>query len=119
MAFPINFTGLKLKNEFKPAVKKEHSESVKIVSGIIVEKDGVLQVQIDSNYYKFTQESYNLKNKDILYTKIDNKFVKVIMDPIRKLTLNGYSESYIPFKPGLKVKGTLVLGLFNFKSFAK
>lgn len=109
--------------KIKPIIKDKKEPSVKTSStnptitgtvgkrddgsyfvSIINLKDGV------SENYPLTEKSFNIYNVKVIYSKdkIKNRYIAIIRNGNDALLHPNYSPFYLPFKPGIKVKGKLI-----------
>lgn len=122
----------------QPKQKKSKSSIVRqgnICEGIvIVDENGYYSVSIsmkDDNknpsllYLDFTERSFDLKDKRIVYRKEkeNGRFVRIIRSKEHAKFFPGLSEQYIPFVNGCHVKGYIVreegVLKFDFKELAE
>ena len=123
MAYKFNtgFLSFKIKAVAKEPKKEKKPNSASLLTGIIEkseEYDYIVKVKIikDSKVeevsYKLTDESYNCYDKTAVYSRKPNKIgiYTVILKNNNdcKLYFEGKNPRFVPFKPGIKVKGKLV-----------
>lgn len=123
MAFKFNtgFLSFKIKAVAKEPKKEKKPNSASLLTGIIEkseEYDYIVKIKIikDSKVeevsYKLTDESYNCCDKTAVYSRKPNKkgIYTVILKNNNdcKLYFEGKNPRFVPFKPGIKVKGKLV-----------
>ncbi len=103
---------------FNPNIwHKKKSEQNKIVAkdveGLMcINEYGEYAVLIDNKLYDLTDESYDTKNRKIVYAKFLDKYnhrIKIIRD-YNRIRLD--SRFYVPFTAGLRVKGHIVIRNF-------
>lgn len=114
LSFNIKAVAKKPKKEKKPT-------SASLITGIIEKSEEydylVKVVSIKDNkteelFYRLTDKSYSLYDKTVIYSRKKNKktgytcIIKTHNDA--KLYFEGKNPLYVPFKPGIKVKGMLV-----------
>ena len=123
MAFKMNtgFLSFKIKAVAKEPKKEKKPSSASLITGIIEKNEEydylVKVVSIKENKteevsYKLTEESYSCYDKNAVYSRKPNK--KGIYTVILKnnndarLYFEGKNSRFVPFRPGIKVKGKLV-----------
>lgn len=122
MAFKMNtgFLSFKIKAIEKPKKEKKPT-SASLITGIIEkskEYDYLVKVtstkenKTEEVFYQLTEESYSCYNKTAVYSRKPNKkgIYTVILRNNNdcKLYFEGINPRFVPFKPGIKVKGKLV-----------
>ena len=122
MAFKMNtgFLSFKIKAIEKPKKEKKPT-SASLITGIIEKNEEydylvkVVSTKENKNeelYYRLTEESYSCYNKTAIYTRKPNKkgIYTVILKNNNdcKLYFEGINPRFVPFKPGIKVKGKIV-----------
>ena len=93
--------------------KKSEKTTSKIVAedveGLIcVNSDGKYTVLVDNKTYELSNDSYDTKNKKIVYCRFLDKYnhrIKIIRD-YNRIRLD--SRFYIPFTAGLKCRGNII-----------
>lgn len=114
-SFKFNFSTFN-KPKVKTTSNLPRREVVKknIIGVIGITIDGNYYVDIDNENYQLTLESYNLKNKNVYYSKIlqENKTLEIIK--LNKRNRN--NKQYLPFAVGSVVKGSTykILGIERF-----
>ena len=107
----------------------------KICEGIVVKDDnGCYQVSVSMKndnkhpsllYLNFTERSFDLKDKRIVYRKEkeNGRFVRIIRSKEHAKFFPGLSEQYTPFVTGCRVRGYIVKDegvlKFDFKELAE
>lgn len=107
----------------------------KICEGVVVRDDnGCYQVSISMKnnntnpsllYLNFTERSFDLKDKRIVYKKEkeNDRFVRIIRSKEHAKFFPGLPEQYIPFVTGCRVRGYIVrdnsILKFDFKELAE
>lgn len=114
-SFKFNFSTFN-----KPKVKTTRNlprrEVVKknIIGVIGITIDGNYYVDLNNENYQLTLESYEIKGKNVYYSKVlqENKTLEIIR--LNKRTVN--SKQYLPFAVGSVVKGSTykILGIERF-----
>lgn len=123
MAFKMNtgFLSFKIKAVAKEPKKEKKPNSASLITGIIEkseEYDYIVKVasikenKTEEISYRLTEESYSLYDKNAVYSRKPNKkgIYTVILKNNNdcKLYFEGINPRFVPFKPGIKVKGKLV-----------
>lgn len=123
MAFGFNtgFLSFKIKAVTKEPKKEKKPNSASLITGIIEkseEYDYLVKVtttkdnKTEEVFYQLTEESYSCYNKTAVYSRKPNKkgIYTVILKNNNdcKLYFEGKNPRFVPFKPGIKVKGKLV-----------
>lgn len=123
MAFKMNtgFLSFKIKAVAKEPKKEKKPTSASLITGIIEKSEEydyiVKVVSIKENKteeisYRLTEESYSLYDKNAVYSrKPDKKGIYTVIlknNNDAKLYFKGVNQFYVPFRPGIKVKGKLV-----------
>lgn len=111
---------------FKPVKtpRKKVSTGIKRISkmttGLVIIEHGDYKVRIFSNDYstssgdlvlEFTPDSYELKGRETIFTKVISEEIKVtriIRTQLHSLSFPGSNEKYVPFAPNWIVKGHIV-----------
>lgn len=122
MGFKMNtgFLSFKIKAIEKPKKEKKPTNA-SLITGI-VEKDEMYDYvvkikltkgsEVQEISYPITEESYSLYDKTVIYSRKKDKkkgytcIIKTHNDA--KLYFEGKNPKFVPFKPGIKVKGKLV-----------
>lgn len=95
-------------NTAKPRAKKESTIITKNVIGVIhIRVDGSYYMKYEELSYNLTKESFDCKNREVLYYKniLEGNRLRIIkLQKYDKTSLN----AYLPFAPGVIVKGNLV-----------
>ena len=122
MAFGMNtgFLSFKIKAIEKPKKEKKPSNA-SLITGTVIKDDQydyLVQVrtingsQVNEVSYRITEESYSCYNKTAVYSRKPNKkgVYTVILKNNNdcKLYFEGQHLRFVPFKPGIKVKGKIV-----------
>lgn len=77
--------------------------------GKVIIEDNVFKVRVGTNVYSITIDSYSNKGKKIVYSRNRDEhgnYIKIIRD--KEILPELPISSYLPFKPGLLVKGKLI-----------
>ena len=93
-------------------VKKPTSNVVqaKADGKVIIDEDEKLKVRVGTTIYPITIKSFSNKGKKIVYSRNKDKhgnYIKIIRD--KEILPELPIASYVPFKPGLLVKGKLII----------
>lgn len=104
--------------------RKVYSSTIpkgKVVTGIVIEEEGILKVSVDAKkdgngikppkIYNFTPESYDLTGRQTVFLKKKDKSgrrVRIIRDKNTCKYMPGLPEQYVPFAPNWVVTGYVV-----------
>lgn len=114
-SFKFNFSTFN-KPKVKTTKNLPRREVVKknIIGVIGITIDGNYYVDLNDENYQLTLESYDIKGKNVYYSKVlqENKTLEIIR--LNKRTIN--SKQYLPFAVGSVVKGSTykILGVERF-----
>lgn len=110
---------------FNPNIfkKKKSTKQINViveedVEGLIcIDSNGKYTISCNNKIYELTNDSYDTKNKKIVYCKFLDKYnhrIKIIRD-YNRIRLD--SRFYVPFTAGLKCKGNIISR--NYKNLFK
>lgn len=121
MAVPL--VGIKI-NIAKGSKKKRNVNSIegtvisRMCRAIVIKDDGGFKAKIslgndddsDVLLIPFTTESYNIKNKEVIFSKerIDNGRYRCIIREKHKASINNDTEHYIPFRENIVITGNVL-----------
>lgn len=77
---------------------------------VVIREDGTYRVKYKDKLYSICQECYDTKGKKVIYAKFLDKYnhrIKIIRDIGFRTKWS--NDHYLPFAPGLVVKGKLIL----------
>lgn len=113
------FLSFKIKAVNDKPKRKEKTSYSSLIQGVIV-KEGlddyfvviknINDSEVEEKKYKLTEESFNIYDRTVIYSRLKTKrgyIARIRSANDAKLT-SGISPIYVPFKPGIKVKGKLV-----------
>lgn len=112
----LNFRIKVVSKEVKEEIKHN---STSLITGIVDKDENNNYIVIVKNTnnskeketsYEFTKNSYDLYDKTVIYSieRKEKGYIAIVRSHNDAKLIKGASDFYVPFKPGIKVKGKLI-----------